>query len=361
MGTRYVVALLAIALFTGCDSGGTPVKLSKPTKTVSNQQSKPAAEEKPVVEDVAEVTESESDAAQPVGSQPATDQTSADEVALAEEEVLLEDTPPLEPSVAGDDVPLEEQTEEATEQQVRKKLPARYASAGTTRPGSSQSPMEAFRVPVPQTPPQLVDIPAKVRRYAQKLVTRYDLDGNGTLEPVEWLQMRGDPRNDDLNGDEMLTAEELAIRIAVYGHRRLIRLMPDRRVNEPLALNESTSDASSVGQASTAEEDAARIEAERERLIRARQFYVRSSRLPSGLPEWFVEGDSNGDAQMSMAEFSAKWSSSELDQFDLYDHNRDGMITAKECARGELARQQAENAEAAAQAASNEPAPEPLR
>lgn len=361
MGTRNVVALLTMVIFTGCGSGGTPVKPSKPTNTVPNQQSKPAAEEKPVVEDVAEMTESESAAAQPVDNQPATHQTFADQVALAEEEIPLDDTLPLEPSVAGDDEPLDEEPEEELVQQVRKKLPARYASSGSTRSGSSQSPMEAFRVPAPQTPPQVVDIPAKVRRYAQKLVTRYDLDGNGTLEPVEWLQMRGDPRNDDLNGDEMLTAEELAIRIAVYGHRRLIRLMPDRRVDEPLALNESTSDVSSVGQASTAEEDAARIEAERERLIRARQFYVRSSRLPSGLPEWFVEGDSNGDAQMSMAEFSAKWSSSELDQFDLYDHNRDGMITAKECARGELVRQQAESAEAATQAASNEPAPEPLR
>ncbi len=173
--------------------------------------------------------------------------------------------------------------------------------------------------------------------------------------------MRGDPRNDDLNGDEMLTAEELAIRIAVYGHRRLIRLMPERRVDETLALSETTSDVSSTGQASTAEPDAAAIQAERDRLARARQFYVRSSRLPSGLPEWFVEGDSNGDAQMSMAEFSAKWSSSELDQFDLYDHNRDGIITAKECARGELVRQQAESAEAAAQAASSEPSIEPLR
>lgn len=216
--------------------------------------------------------------------------------------------------------------------------------------------MEAFRVPPPEHTPAMVDIPAKVRRYAEKLVTRYDLDGNGTLEPVEWLQMRGDPRNDDLNGDEVLTSEELAIRIAVYGHRRFIRLMPGRRMNEPVALAEATPE--NVSQTTAAEDEAAAIAAEREKLLRSRQFYVRASRMPSGLPEWFVEGDTNGDGQMSMAEFSAKWSSTELDRFDTYDHDHDGMITAQECARGELVQQQLENAAATS---ANQPATEPLR
>lgn len=214
--------------------------------------------------------------------------------------------------------------------------------------------MEAFRAPPVENTPPVVEIPAKVRRYAEKLITRYDLDGNGTLEPVEWLQMRGDPRNDDLNGDEKLTAEELAIRIAVYGHRRFIRLMPGRRVEEPMAMADPANATTATNEATAAAEAAAALEAEREKRLRSRQFYVRSSRLPSGLPEWFVEGDTNGDAQMSMAEFSAKWSSSELDRFDTYDHDGDGIITAQECARGELVQQQLETAEAAANQATSE-------
>jgi len=263
---------------------------------------------------------------------------------------LAGQTPPLVSGVAGEG----DLAESDAERHSRKKLPAGYFDQRLARGGSSQSPMEAFRTPPVSATPLVVDIPAKVRRYAEKLVTRYDLDSNGTLEPVEWLQMRGDPRDDDLNGDEILTAEELAIRIAVYGHRRLIRLMPGRRVNEPVARVDSGIETGSQVHATTTPGDAAAA-VHREKRMRSRQFYVRSSRLPVGLPEWFVEGDTNGDAQMSLAEFSAKWSSSELHRFDTYDHDGDGMITARECARGELARQQIESAESVERSTSSEP------
>gem|GEM_PF-2583314 len=346
--TGLLLTVVSI-FFSGCGENKAPAAKSKPTVRPTHRAgTQPPHDKQPV------------DATTPGANNPTVaDATASSDAEAADAETTAnasstdaEGTPSLEPSVAdgGDEV------DSDAEHPSHKKLPPVYSDQSLVRAGSSQSPLEAFRVPRVDNTPPMVNVPAKVRRYAKKLVARYDLDANGTLEPVEWLQMRGDPRNDDLNGDGILTAEELAIRIAVYGHRRLIRLMPGRRLNGPAARAEPSSEnAKPLDGMATVEEDAAN----REKRLRSRQFHVRRSRLPAGLPEWFIEGDANGDAQMSLAEFSAKWSSSELHRFDSYDHDGDGMITARECARGELTRQRIENAEPTTGSTSNEPVAKP--
>jgi Ca2+-binding EF-hand superfamily protein len=53
--------------------------------------------------------------------------------------------------------------------------------------------------------------------------------------------------------------------------------------------------------------------------------------LDKGLPDWFASNDLNEDGQISMSEFSSTWDESVLADFEKFDLNGDGVITAKEC------------------------------
>jgi Ca2+-binding EF-hand superfamily protein len=55
----------------------------------------------------------------------------------------------------------------------------------------------------------------------------------------------------------------------------------------------------------------------------------------TGLPEWFVKKDADGDGQVTMAEFASEWTPELLSEFNRYDLNRDGVITAAECLKVE--------------------------
>jgi hypothetical protein len=60
-------------------------------------------------------------------------------------------------------------------------------------------------------------------------------------------------------------------------------------------------------------------------------FYVRPSRLPPGLPEWFTRRDGDGDGQISLSEFAPNPTQADLEEFARYDKNGDGFITVREC------------------------------
>jgi hypothetical protein len=55
--------------------------------------------------------------------------------------------------------------------------------------------------------------------------------------------------------------------------------------------------------------------------------------LPEGLPEWYAQRDANGDGQVMMHEFAVSWSDRVVRDFQQFDLNRDGVITAAECVR----------------------------
>lgn len=61
------------------------------------------------------------------------------------------------------------------------------------------------------------------------------------------------------------------------------------------------------------------------------RFLSPKERLPQGLPDWFLQKDADGDGQVSMAEFAREWTPDKAREFDSYDLNHDGMITAAEC------------------------------
>lgn len=175
-------------------------------------------------------------------------------------------------------------------------------------------------------------MPAKVLRYAQRVVRKYDENRNGQLEKNEWKRMRGNPQTADFNTDGVITVDEFADRVARYGRRRHIRLMlpesswpdeaPDATVESDPADSESPEDSADKGETGAKSGEAKRH--------RHSTFFVPASRLPKGLPDWFHTRDRNGDGQLTMTEFSPKASRQAVREFSRYDLNRDGLLTPKE-------------------------------
>jgi hypothetical protein len=64
-------------------------------------------------------------------------------------------------------------------------------------------------------------------------------------------------------------------------------------------------------------------------------FTTSRERLPKGLPDWFLKADVNGEGQVTMAEFASDWTPDKLREFNRYDLNGDGIITAAECLKVE--------------------------
>lgn len=189
-------------------------------------------------------------------------------------------------------------------------------------------------------------VTAKILRYANRLIRRYDRNSDGRLQEAEWRVMHGQPRLLDLDGDAVITLQEFARRVADYGHRRKIRLIPknlEDLVPSPPLLQPMTSAASegSPKQPLPAEKPAAssttpsvtETPAAKGDFRRGQRFYVAPRHRVQGLPGWFIARDANGDQQISMSEFAPKATESDIKEFAAHDTNGDGIITAKECIR----------------------------
>lgn len=186
-------------------------------------------------------------------------------------------------------------------------------------------------------------IPAKIARYARRLLKQYDANGNRQLQEAEWRRMRGEPAQADRDRDGAITAEELTEHIAGYGRQRKIRLLPpqpgDLMEMAPLLNPEMIEATAEAVPTDNREPDlpargeaAADPSAEQpqESPRRDTKFYIPSSRLPSALPASFLNRDGDGDGQLTLAEFAASKSRAELDEFARLDRNGDGVVTATE-------------------------------
>lgn len=162
----------------------------------------------------------------------------------------------------------------------------------------------------------------RYRRYAESLLRQNDENENGVLEKDEWSRMRGNPSEWDKNNDEKLTVDEIAAGLESFGQRRM--------------GGESRDDSRdrSAGRFRGGERDR-RGDSRREESGPPKQtsyrFLSPTERLPNGLPDWFLRNDRNGDGQIMMHEYTSSWSPSQVEDFEYYDLNGDGVITAKEC------------------------------
>ncbi len=201
-------------------------------------------------------------------------------------------------------------------------------------------------------------VPPKILRYAGRLLKQFDANGNGRLEPGEWQRMPGEVRQADADGDGVITLEELSAWMADYSRRHRIRLLlPLQTETElpslfkpatakaggiELQRREATQTRPEEGQeakATGAELEAAGAKKpapDRPKSDRTREgakFHVGASRLPPGLPQWFLDRDLDGDGQLTLGEFAPNPTPQLLEEFRRYDLNGDGLITANECLR----------------------------
>lgn len=192
--------------------------------------------------------------------------------------------------------------------------------------------------------------PGKVLRYVEALIRKHDTDGDGVLSEHEWRGAAGNPQAADIDHDGIITPEELVERILVYSRHRSLRLVRPA-INPPLTGMPSgaepgvVDDQSPLGgeqgsrqsrpdEVAAGDLEGADAERVREQARRSRKFYIPRDRLPAGTPEWFIDRDADGDGQITMREFSAKWSPEVAAEFSAYDRNGDGVITAAEAAAG---------------------------
>ncbi len=198
-------------------------------------------------------------------------------------------------------------------------------------------------MPDSPTPPGRDAIPAKVWRFAERWMADHDADGDGRLVRAEWERIDDRIGVADLDENGEVTTDELARYVAGYGAHRRIRLMPAGAAG--IVLLPSFLPPSGVGAhsaATTRDEDsgtppdaATNDSGDSSETAPAedpseRRFYVRPSRLPLGLPDWFLKADRDGDGQLTLSEFAQTGSASPEKEFAAYDRNRDGLVTPAE-------------------------------
>jgi Ca2+-binding EF-hand superfamily protein len=178
---------------------------------------------------------------------------------------------------------------------------------------------------------------AKYRRYAEMLLKQYDKNHNGVLDPEEWSQMRGDWKSADLNGDGKLTVDEITAHLMGYSQRRAQQTAPVPAVSSSAGPSATT--ASTTAAAGSGTTTSWRPAGDGRKAYR---FLTPTERLPSGLPEWFLQKQHDG--QVTMADFSSTWNDTVAAEFATYDRNNDGVITAEECLQAEKLKAQSASA-----------------
>ncbi|MDR1383755.1 MAG: hypothetical protein LBJ67_07920 [Planctomycetaceae bacterium] len=223
----------------------------------------------------------------------------------------------------------------------------------------------------------------KMLRYTEHLIAQYDTNGNGKLEIDEWYEkMSGSPQVMDLNGDNILTLDELANHIEKFSRWRTIhnpyplqQLIANQVISvqentdslfRPLIKNVSTLKSSIVDTSNDSEtlnnilsrEQAAtdeEIEVGKNEITenetetstnsaeksQSGENYLTGKIPPAqtrkyaaptqGLPTWFVRCDLDGDGQVSLYEFASPGFTNEsVARFGRLDKNADGFITSNE-------------------------------
>lgn len=189
-------------------------------------------------------------------------------------------------------------------------------------------------------------VSVKIIRYAQRIIDRYDRDGDGQLQTSEWQAMRGSPERADRDGDGVIQRDELVLYMAEYGRERRIRLLPPQPgdlAELPPLLHPATAGAweekpveeaaetpeRSDGPAGADAEAARARGAQQDICRRDTKFYVPASRV-AGAPAVFLNRDRDGDGQLTLSEFAPQEDRASLDEFARCDRNGDGMVTLRE-------------------------------
>jgi len=146
----------------------------------------------------------------------------------------------------------------------------------------------------------------KTTTYVRGLIKRYDKNDNSILEGDEWKEMKGSPEKGDYNKDGRLTIDELKKRFAAdRSGRSGDTSKPSRRrgSDEPQERN-------------------------------TYRFISALDRLPKDARSWVEKYDKDEDGQVAMSEFSRTWTDAKVSEFERFDLNGDGIVTAEEYLEG---------------------------
>jgi hypothetical protein len=193
----------------------------------------------------------------------------------------------------------------------------------------------------------------RIRAWALRLIERYDKNGNKMLEKEERELLRGKPAGADLNGDDVITLNELVTHLSSDSSAPASPQTPKptKAEPEPAAVSEAVEAAAKKtkpreraarrrdSSASTPDrkKDSPPPEKRRRTATDQRASYRFKSpveRLPAGLPSWFASRDTNQDGQVAMSEYSRTWTDRTAEEFLRQDLNNDGFITPAESLRG---------------------------
>ena len=164
-------------------------------------------------------------------------------------------------------------------------------------------------------------------KEADDRMERYDKNKDQYLDENELKEGRwsDSPMQYDINRDGKLSRQELATR---YARRRLASgSQPESNQRRDESNSKKSRDKRDNGEENTKDKP---------NLFEKRaSFRVTDAegKVPAvaGLPEWFTRNDVNNDSQVSMFEFSKKWTQDTIEDFSRFDANQDGFITIKEC------------------------------
>jgi hypothetical protein len=189
-----------------------------------------------------------------------------------------------------------------------------------------QSPLRKLRETNEPAAPTSASSASKVLRYAERLVEKFDRDGDGRLSGDETAGLGESLRVSDFDGDGYISAEEFKRRIMAYSRRRSIRIAP---WTPPSPIAASLPPATEVAAATP---PPAPVEADTTTAAATKKFFVSPQRMATSLPEWFRKSDADGDGQVTLAELSAHSPATAVTDFSRLDANDDGVITASESA-----------------------------